>query len=437
MAKKKVSDSTYTQMQELGSAWVFKRAIKDNKVFNSADDILNDKETFKEIQKIWKTIGKCEFGDLEQDYSWIDAFYKQQKTLLQKIGKPTFTEFCRSSDYVLPGSKKGETFMEWVSDLVKKEFQISQKDNWNPADIWLIQNEAKWRREITKAYDNRDVRKKRTIEAELAKFNAIFRGLFRSRQIVGISLKKISGKTAQWKEVNVTEKFFKKLEATHMKLTEAKCLLGTKRIDPDKAKKDIARKKFRGLPDAATLTQDTVLLITDPGLAGEPGAKYRVQIKANDSTKFSNLKWEPTITSATGARLGKATVELVLDLMKSYNILRYYEPDNKKYPRNKTEFGEVEDDYRDIIEELVRDRFIDVGPIGSGQVAVETAIINLKETFDQNRSQPWVAVSKLQQLRFLYALMTLSDRDRNDFCTSLIFTAEKAGRRYGPYGKLY
>ena len=116
-----------------------------------------------------------------------------------------------------------------------------------------------------------------------------------------------------------------------------------------------------------------------------------------------------------------------------YVVCRY----NKQYPRNKTEFSEVEDDYRDIIGELVSDRFVDVGPIGSGQVAVETAIINLKETFDQNRSQPWVAVSKLQQLRFLYALMTLSERDRNDFCTSLIFTAEKAGRRYGPYGKLY
>ena len=61
----------------------------------------------------------------------------------------------------------------------------------------------------------------------------------------------------------------------------------------------------------------------------------RARIKANDSTKFSNLKWEPTLKSASGARLGKATVELVLDLMKSYNILRYYEPDNKKYPRNK------------------------------------------------------------------------------------------------------
>jgi len=331
--------------------------------------------------------------------------------------------------------------MEWVSKLVKEEFQISQKDNWNPADIWLIQNEAKWKKEIKKAYDNRNVRKKKTIEAELAKFNAIFRGLFRSRQIVGISLKKVSGKTAQWKEVNVTEKFFKKLEATHMKLTEAKCLLGTKRINPDTAKKDIARgalnaatgkKTGRGLPDAASLTQDTYLFITDPGLAGEPGAKYKVQIKANDSTKFSNLKWEPTITTATGARLGKATVELVLDLMKSYNILRYYEPDNKKFPRNRTEFRAVEQDYRDIIGELIGDRFVDVGPVD-----VETAIVNIKETFDQNRSQPWVAVSKLQQLRFLYALMTLSERDRNDFCTSLIFTAEKAGRRYGPYGKLY
>tara|TARA_R110002126_G_scaffold34161_3_gene106151 strand:+ start:68 stop:1405 length:1338 start_codon:yes stop_codon:yes gene_type:complete len=443
----KVSDATYTQMQELGSAWVFKRAIQDNVTFNSVDDILKDKKTIDEIKKVWKTVGKVEFGTQPQDLSWIDAFYKQQKTLLKKIGKPNFTEFCRSKDYALPGSRtNSKTFMEWVSELVKKEFDIGQKDNWNPADIWLIQNEMKWRKEIKKAFDNRNVKKARTIEAELAKFNAIFRGLFRSRQIVGISLKKISGKTAQWKEVNVTEKFFKKLEATHMTLTEAKCLLGAKPINPDQARKDIERgalnaatgkRTGRGLPGATSLVQDTNLFITDPGLAGEPGTKYKVQIKANDSTKFSNLKWEPTITTATGARLGKATVELVLDLMKSYRILRYYEPDNKTYPRNKTEFEKVEKDYRDIIGELISDRFVDLGPIGSGQVAVETAIINLKETFDQNRSQPWVAVSKLQQLRFLYALMTLSDRDRNDFCTSLIFTAEKAGKRYGPYGKLY
>lgn len=432
MATKKVSDATYTQMQELGSAWVFKRAIQDNITFNSADDILNDKKTFDEIKKIWKKVGKVEFGDLDQDYSWIDTFYKQQSTLLRKIGRPNFTEFCRSSNYTLPDSKNGETFMEWVSDLVKEEFEIGQKDNWNPADIWLIQDEMKWRKKIKDSF-NQKKNPGASIESELAKFNAIFRALFRTKQIIGISLKKVGTGPAQWKEVNVSGKFFKKLKATKMNLESAKCLLGTKRIDVEKAKRDIARNKPRGAPGAATLLQDTVLTINDPGIVSGNATKYTVQIKANDSTKFSNLKWEPTIVGRSAARLGKATVELVLDLMKVYGILKLYEPDNKAFPRNKTEFRNVEDDYRKIIDELISDRFVD---IGTG-VDVETAIVNIKEAFDVYRGQPWVAVSKLQQLRFLYALMTLPQNKRDEFCTSLIFTAEKAGKRYGPYGKLY
>ena len=78
-----------------------------------------------------------------------------------------------------------------------------------------------------------------SIESELAKFNAIFRALFRSKQIIGISLKKIGSGPAQFKEVNVSGRFFKTLKSTKMSLESAKCLLGTKRIDPKKAKKDI------------------------------------------------------------------------------------------------------------------------------------------------------------------------------------------------------
>ena len=152
---------------------------------------------------------------------------------------------------------------------------------------------------------------------------------------MGISLKKIGNGPAQWKEVNVSGKFFKKLKATRMNLESAKCILGTKRIDPTKAKKDIERGKPRGAPGAATLLQDTVLTINDPGIVSGTPTKYTVQIKANDSTKFSNLKWEPTIVGRGAARLGKATVELVLDLMRVYGILRLYEPDNKAFPRNK------------------------------------------------------------------------------------------------------
>ena len=440
MAKKKTSANvpaaTMTRMQELGSAWVFKRAIQDNITFNSANDIVNDKITYKELVKIWKTVGKVDWDD-DVDGEWLVNFYKQQKVLLKKIGRPKFTEFCRDGgapggDYILPGSSSGTTFMEWVSDLVKDEFEISQKDNWNPADIWLIQDEMKWRKKIQESF-NQKRDPSASIESELAKFNAIFRALFRSKQIVGISLKKVGSGPAQFKEVNVSGKFFKNLKATVMTFDKAKCLLGTKRIDPQKAKRDIERGKPRGAPGAATLLQDTVLTIQDPGIVTGKKITYTVQIKANDSTKFSNLKWEPTIVGRGAARLGKATVELVLDLMRVYGILRYYESDNKKYPRNKTEFARVENDYKMMLDEIINDNFVDVG---SG-VNTTTAIINIKEAFDVYRGQPWVAVSKLQQIQFLYALLTLPKKKRNEFCTSLIFTAEKAGKRYGPYGKIY
>jgi len=440
MAKKKTSANvpaaTMTRMQELGSAWVFKRAIQDNITFNSANDIVNDKITYKELVKIWKTVGKVDWDD-DVDGEWLVNFYKQQKVLLKKIGRPKFTEFCRDGgapggDYILPGSSSGTTFMEWVSDLVKDEFEISQKDNWNPADIWLIQDEMKWRKKIQESF-NQKRDPSASVESELAKFNAIFRALFRSKQIVGISLKKVGSGPAQFKEVNVSGKFFKNLKATVMTFDKAKCLLGTKRIDPQKAKRDIERGKPRGAPGAATLLQDTVLTIQDPGIVTGKKITYTVQIKANDSTKFSNLKWEPTIVGRGAARLGKATVELVLDLMRVYGILRYYESDNKKYPRNKTEFARVENDYKMMLDEIINDNFVDVG---SG-VNTTTAIINIKEAFDVYRGQPWVAVSKLQQIQFLYALLTLPKKKRNEFCTSLIFTAEKAGKRYGPYGKIY
>ena len=450
---KDVSPATRTRMQELGSAWVFKRAIQDNQQFKKVEDIKtgNPKDrgkTFNEIKKIWDTVGGVEWDD-DIDNEWLENFYQQQKVLIQKIGRPSFTLFTRDGKSAeaaefawqkQPGSPK--PFMEWVSELVKDEFEIGNKDNWNPADIWLIQNEKKWKDEIKRIWKERKNVKELPLEVELGRFNSLFRRLFRSRQIVGISLKKVSGK-ADWKEVNVSNKFFKTLKATHMTLTSAKCELGTVKIKEKTARDAVARGKKNprtgstktplGKAGAATLTQDTILEIKDPGVG--PDAKettYKVQIKANNSTGFSNLKWEPTITSKTGARLGKATVELVLDLMKAYGMMKQYEPDNKKFPNDQTSFRDVQDEYRDIIDELMNDRFVDLGVKDT-----TTALINISETFDIYRGQPWVASSKLQQLRFLYALMTLKNGKKDDFCTSLIFTAEKAGKRYGPYGKIY
>ena len=442
-----VSDTTMTRMQELGSAWIFKRAIQDNKGWQRWEHFKKDAATFDEIKKIWKKVGKVNWVD-DVDDKWLENFYKQQKVLLRKIGRPDFTEFSRDGGpkpaYILPGSKGGETFMDWVSKLVKDEFEIGQKDNWNPADIWLIQREEYWKNKIKAAFNKRK-NPKESKEVQLAKFNAIFRALFRTKQIMGISLKKI-GKSATFKEVNVSGKFLKTVELTQMTLKSVKCKLGTKRITEEQIAKAKARGKKNprtgslvtplGKAGAATLdSQDTILRIEDKGLISGKKQIYKIQMKANNSTGFSNLKWEPTLEDKPTARMGKATVALVLDLMKVAGMMHNYEPDNKAFPDDQSDFsGKIVTEYKKILKEMMNARFADFGP----GVDAETAIINIRETFNIYRGQPWVASSKLQQIRFLYALFKLTPIEkRNNFLTSLVFAAGKEGRRYGPYGKIY
>ena len=64
---KSLSDAKITQMQELGSAWVFKRAIQDNKTWKDWKDIEKDKDTFGELKKIWKKVGGVEWDNRVDD----------------------------------------------------------------------------------------------------------------------------------------------------------------------------------------------------------------------------------------------------------------------------------------------------------------------------------------------------------------------------------
>ena len=134
-ATKAVSDAKMTQIQEIGSAKVFEYAIKLNRQkYSSLENLMADKNLMDELTDIWV---KESGGKLtEVDEEWLESFYKQQKALIDKISTPHFTEFNHSGG-----------FMDYVTNIVK-EFGISQKDNWDPADIWLIEDEEKARKSI-------------------------------------------------------------------------------------------------------------------------------------------------------------------------------------------------------------------------------------------------------------------------------------------------
>jgi hypothetical protein len=441
------SESTMTRMQELGSAWIFKRAIKDNKRWGKWEDIRLDDKTFPELVKIWKRVGGVDWDD-QLDAEWLESFWKQQSTLVTEIGRPNFTLFTRdgggqNSEEFAWQKTGGETFMEWIEKFINKEtgFEIDNKDNWNPADIWLIRNEEKHKSELEAAFKKQGPVTQGQIEANLRQFNGYMRGLFIKKQIMGISLKKVGKGAAIFKEVNVTSRFYKHQRAIEMTYIGARCSLGTKAIDRKAALKNRGKQGF-----ATTETQEARLFVK------HGSDTYEIQIKANDSRKMSNLKWEPTQTNRGAAKMGKATREWIFDLMKSYKFGQWSEKwqDYPQY-RDQKQKGDVngfsgydmksgyygkQKEFYNMITELGNE-------VDWGGVTPEVAMVNLAETFGQRFNQPWVANAKLQEIAWLYAFLSTckTQKQRNQFVTDIIFLAAKEGKdfntRYGPFGKIY
>jgi len=50
---------------------------------------------------------------------------------------------------------------------------------------------------------------------------------------------------------------------------------------------------------------------------------------------------------------------------------------------------------------------------------------------------PHIATSKLMQLNFLYHVTSLPKERMDDLFTDMTFLAQKKGREFGPFGKLY
>ena len=375
------ADAKTTAAQERGSIYIFRRVLANNKKYRNADDIRKDTQAYRALQRIWKLSG------LEFDDEWLDDYYKQSKKILEKYADASFTEFVRDGG-----------FMKWITDLVREKYQISQKDNWNPADVWLIKNQRQIIRVINELVDG-------GLSQTLEELNAILRTLFKHKIVVGVSLKKVSGDVARWEEVNVNEDQFEDYEKMYYTVDKQECKLTLK----NKGK------------DLTFATQDSrVFVETNVDT-------LNFQIKANDSTnkKGSNLKWEPTATGATAARLGKAPVDMVRKLTIDYGV--NFERDHNKYPNDVTSFMAEEDDYRRIIQRLRSDVNFDVGD-------AEEAIDNIRMVFG---TAPHVAKSKLMQIQFLNMLHGMTPKKRNMFMTDMSFLAQKKGKRFGPFGKLY
>ena len=172
-----VKDQTKTKTadQERGSAFIFGQPLNKDKDFKSVDDIILDENTLKELVKIFK-------GDVPFD--WLTSYYAQQKVLLDEVSPKKVSQFNRDGG-----------FMDFVTKLIAKKFGITKKDNWDPADIWIIHGDEK-------QYIDKIKGKMEPPHQTLAELNKLLRGYFKKKQIIGISMKK-TGKEAYYEEVNL------------------------------------------------------------------------------------------------------------------------------------------------------------------------------------------------------------------------------------------
>lgn len=386
-----LSATERTRKQELGSAWIMRRALKDNQRYGSWEDITKDK-------KYAELAGKRGIYP-EITIEWLKVFYKQQEKMLEEFADAKFTEFNREYG-----------FMKYISDLVQQKFGIRQKDTWDPADIWCIKNQKKVIADIKKLVAQDEF-------GSIGQLNSYLRTLFKERIVVGISLKKISGSQARYEEVNVDGFEFPEPKKPTYETSYMRVDLSLKAGTSDKSSQP-------GVKNA------------DFWLDGEENNKkvtFKIDIKPGSSSRFTFVAFDVKSTAASAARLGKAPAEYIRSQFREYGIPIDGSP--MDYPMNTAEYLERESEFVEMFKTIKSNR-----NIITNITSVDEFKSNMRSFFmNTEKGKSVTANSKCQQVAVFAGLAKLNPKKLNELGTKLVFAAQKkgAGDKYGPFGKLY
>jgi hypothetical protein len=375
------SDAASTRKQELASLWMIRSALSPSpKLFKDWDAVTKDKKAFQELTDIYPEL-------ITTATEWQAGLCKQQATIEKKLqGGGRYTEFVREGG-----------FMEFISKLVKDEFMIGRKDSWNPADVWVIRKGEKIEETL-----------KTAAKGGITQLNHTMIQMWRGRILKGISLKAISGSKAEFEVVNVEEALFKKMDNSVFELDKIEIPL------------NLVNGEFE--------TQDSRIHLKE-------GETKLIKFQVTQNSKgFNNLKVEGTMIGAGAARAGKVPLDMIKTMMSndyknqgiSFSTGQFT---NKwqDYPKNLTEFNKDSQIYSEMWN-TIKDKVI------SG--------IKTKQEFDASFQSAWstqedIASSKLMQLTFIHAVLKMQEKPQKEFLTNLTFLAQKKGRKFGPFGKLY
>ena len=96
---------------------------------------------------------------------------------------------------------------------------------------------------------------------------------------------------------------------------------------------------------------------------------------------------------------------------------------------NGQEFEEEQDDYKMMFDAIH-------GHVKSN-IQKDDFIPNMTRSFETTDVANGYITGKLMQLKFVYHLLQLTDKEQGRLLTEMAYASQKIGKMFGPFGKLY
>ena len=156
-----------TAKQENGSKVYFKKYIESSKK-------PTENELFSEVVSVYPDLAK----KLDLREIWMTTYAKQASALKSYLKTSKGYNYYRDE-------KDG--FMDYIESIAKSRCGVSTKDNWDPADIYMVkkQKESAIRKKINAITNSKEE------VANILSLNAYMRELIVSKDLVPVSLKAI------------------------------------------------------------------------------------------------------------------------------------------------------------------------------------------------------------------------------------------------------
>jgi len=387
--KQKDGDRVKTKIQEEGTTVVFQKVLNENKKFNSASDILNDKDTREELDRVFK-------GYEDKLINWVHTYYEQQKVFLKKFSGVKWSEFKYGKDDFV-------TFFETQIKKVARSVDptvvpVKKYTEWNPSDIWAAYDMPKLKNQIEKTITKEEW-------GSLAELNSFLTEKFQEKKLIGISLKLIGPK----REAKLV---FRNDTEDNYKIAE---------IEKYKVGKDI---KFK---------LDNIWEKFDTGAAtvyADYGDLYGINFtRAGNQISFS------TQVKGTSAQGGNTPVDMVEKLLSMQVPNNDYSNHFRDYPLTYDHFLKLSESKLKSYEKmynLVKPYFRSNAP-SFGDFAKINGTLHKTYKKDERNGR-----IKLMFLSFFSNAFKVKKKHEDEFWTDMLYMGMKVGKKgqFAPHAKI-